>query len=335
MGGLILYDNGYPKEVLDYRCLTELLQKKQINASTVTEHDLQDRSKGEAVSKAVVMVQTMWFVLQCFARWVQHLPLSEPKVITLAFAVMNAAICIPLKRTEKGVEDVTASLTGAEAHERLSHPEPASPHVDHRHSCIPNDRPDILPHEKQPDTYTGEKHSWLRRRILKDREKYNSPFFFLFRLPYRIVGSVLRLLGKMGSADAFKFESKDLRLPMFYVSHVGSHGTVLASCVIGTVFGAIHLLAWTSKFPSHRDLILWRASATVLNVAPFLIPSAFAVDTLGMGPLAVFLTWLLLPLTPLYIVARFVLIVIALKAICDPFHDVLRETSWTSYLPHF
>lgn len=51
MGGLILYDNGYPKEVLDYRRLTELLQKKQINASTVTEHDLQDRSKGDAVSR--------------------------------------------------------------------------------------------------------------------------------------------------------------------------------------------------------------------------------------------------------------------------------------------
>ncbi|KAJ6573413.1 hypothetical protein DFH09DRAFT_1151777 [Mycena vulgaris] len=50
---------------------------------------IMDRSKGDALSKGVALMQSFWFIIQCFARLSQHLPLTEIEVVTLAFAVIN------------------------------------------------------------------------------------------------------------------------------------------------------------------------------------------------------------------------------------------------------
>jgi hypothetical protein len=41
--------------------------------------------------KLLVVVQTSWFVFQCLARWILHLPVTELEVMTLAFALLNIA----------------------------------------------------------------------------------------------------------------------------------------------------------------------------------------------------------------------------------------------------
>ncbi|KAJ6577724.1 hypothetical protein B0H19DRAFT_1062310 [Mycena capillaripes] len=46
-------------------------------------------SKGDALSKAVALLQSCWFIIQCVARGMQHLPLTELEVATLAFAGVN------------------------------------------------------------------------------------------------------------------------------------------------------------------------------------------------------------------------------------------------------
>ncbi|KDQ52623.1 hypothetical protein JAAARDRAFT_198241 [Jaapia argillacea MUCL 33604] len=35
------------------------------------------------------MVQTIWFILQCAARWYEHLPITELEIATLAFTMLN------------------------------------------------------------------------------------------------------------------------------------------------------------------------------------------------------------------------------------------------------
>lgn len=169
MGGFILYENEYPKEVLNYSRLAELLRNKYIDAPTVTERNLQDRSKGDTIFKVFVVLQTTWFVLQCIARAEQRLPLSELEVLTLAPAVVNVAIyavwwnkpqgvdtaiCVPLKRAEQDIDNLSTPMMGDEQHEfaNLSHLEPASlPRTEYPQSY------DNL----QRDGHTGEKHSWL------------------------------------------------------------------------------------------------------------------------------------------------------------------------------
>ncbi|KAJ7727085.1 hypothetical protein B0H16DRAFT_1697845 [Mycena metata] len=54
--------------------------------------DIEDKSKGDTLSKGVAIAQGLWFVTQCLARASQHLPLTELEVATLAFAVLSVVI---------------------------------------------------------------------------------------------------------------------------------------------------------------------------------------------------------------------------------------------------
>ncbi|KAJ6584473.1 hypothetical protein B0H19DRAFT_906135, partial [Mycena capillaripes] len=70
---------------------------------SVKERDIEDKSKGDAMSKGVVFLQGLWFTTQCrrLARVHQHLPLTELEVATIAFQFVNIFIwllwwCKPL-----------------------------------------------------------------------------------------------------------------------------------------------------------------------------------------------------------------------------------------------
>ncbi|KAJ7062277.1 hypothetical protein C8F01DRAFT_1137068 [Mycena amicta] len=54
-----------------------------------SESSIEDKSKGDVLSKGLSFFQGLWFVLQCITRTAQHLPLTELEVATLAFAVIN------------------------------------------------------------------------------------------------------------------------------------------------------------------------------------------------------------------------------------------------------
>lgn len=61
---------------------------------TPSEAEIKDRSKSDKIAKALVLVQTLWFVIQCMARGIRHLPLTELEVVTLAYAMINFFIYI-------------------------------------------------------------------------------------------------------------------------------------------------------------------------------------------------------------------------------------------------
>jgi hypothetical protein len=58
----------------------------------IAKAEIEDRSKGDAISKAFVILQTSWFVMQCFARYAQGLGITELELITIAFASLNIVI---------------------------------------------------------------------------------------------------------------------------------------------------------------------------------------------------------------------------------------------------
>ncbi|KAJ6573005.1 hypothetical protein DFH09DRAFT_1079160 [Mycena vulgaris] len=56
--------------------------------------DIMDKSKGDALSKGVALMQGLWFITQSIARVHQHLPVTELEVATLAFAIVNVFIWV-------------------------------------------------------------------------------------------------------------------------------------------------------------------------------------------------------------------------------------------------
>lgn len=65
-----------------------------IHILDISDEEILDRSKGDTFTKGVAVLQTTWFITQCIARKVQHLPLAELEVVTLAFAFLNIIIHI-------------------------------------------------------------------------------------------------------------------------------------------------------------------------------------------------------------------------------------------------
>lgn len=57
-----------------------------------TETELKDKGKSDRLTKFVVLVQTLWFAIQCIARGIQHLSLTKLEVVTLAYATLNLFI---------------------------------------------------------------------------------------------------------------------------------------------------------------------------------------------------------------------------------------------------
>ncbi|KAK0219428.1 hypothetical protein EDD85DRAFT_346767 [Armillaria nabsnona] len=56
---------------------------------SITKEDLMDKSKGDALSKSISLLQTTWFVVQYFSRITLSLPTTPLETATLAFALLN------------------------------------------------------------------------------------------------------------------------------------------------------------------------------------------------------------------------------------------------------
>lgn len=54
--------------------------------------EIQDKSKSDAFAKLLLVVQTLWFVLQCITRLGQGLPTAELEIATLAYTAVNLGI---------------------------------------------------------------------------------------------------------------------------------------------------------------------------------------------------------------------------------------------------
>jgi hypothetical protein len=91
MGGFELYDsNGErPLYPLDLKNIEKLVESGDIDFPNITEKEIEDRSKGDIISKGLAIIQTGWFIMQCIARGAAHLAITELEIMTVAFAVLN------------------------------------------------------------------------------------------------------------------------------------------------------------------------------------------------------------------------------------------------------
>ena len=59
-----------------------------------TEAEIKDKGKSDWLAKSLVLLQTSWFVMQCIARAIKHLPVTHLEIVTLAYAAMNFVIYV-------------------------------------------------------------------------------------------------------------------------------------------------------------------------------------------------------------------------------------------------
>jgi hypothetical protein len=88
MGGFAIFEGDDVHHVVVAEELDDLLKNGDIS---ITEKEIRDKGRGDALSKGLILIQTTWFILQCVARKVAHLPITELELVTLAFATLNFA----------------------------------------------------------------------------------------------------------------------------------------------------------------------------------------------------------------------------------------------------
>jgi hypothetical protein len=52
----------------------------------IPEHDLEDQNKGDALVKALAVLQGLWLIVQLIVRWSKHLPSSQLELVAAAYA---------------------------------------------------------------------------------------------------------------------------------------------------------------------------------------------------------------------------------------------------------
>jgi len=74
--------------ILTLEMLRKLVKDPDFEIRT-TEVDIINQSKGDALSKLILILQSTWFILQCIGRRVQGLNLTHLELTTLALASLN------------------------------------------------------------------------------------------------------------------------------------------------------------------------------------------------------------------------------------------------------
>ncbi|KIM20612.1 hypothetical protein M408DRAFT_307067 [Serendipita vermifera MAFF 305830] len=259
-----------------------------------TETELKDRGKSDVLTKIIVLVQTLWFVIQCIARGSQRLPLTELEVVTLAYATLNFFIYAFWWDKPRNVE---------------------CPVRVYKTSMVSNKES-----EGQLEEWGG---NWASRGVQKI------------------------LIYSIGGQDSYVKISEKHSIPMFWSGGTGANLTNagLGSSILGSAFGAIHCIAWSSEFPSRPELVLWRISCVSMIIVPFLVAIICALimayqqmenEELPWWMVAIFVPCVILLFLSawLYIASRIATLVIAFTNLRSLPLAAFTSVDWTTFIPH-
>ncbi|PBK69084.1 hypothetical protein ARMSODRAFT_174945 [Armillaria solidipes] len=65
----------------------------QLQLAEIPKKDIDDRNKGDGLSKGLAMLQATWFVIHCIARLVNNLPVTIIETVAIGYAVFTVINC--------------------------------------------------------------------------------------------------------------------------------------------------------------------------------------------------------------------------------------------------
>ncbi|TFK70478.1 hypothetical protein BDN72DRAFT_535855 [Pluteus cervinus] len=284
--------------------------KVRIADLRISKGQLDDRSKGDFLSKGLVVLQTSWFILECLARFQQHLLITELEVVTLAFAILNIITYVlwwdkPLNVNCQVQVQINVQYGGSSSGGFASVASLSQPRGSFASTASGN-----LPPRGSFASAASNLHQASTSFASTASNLHHASTSFTSTIPnsqpfgsysatsgtYAMMprGNLIYLAGNMGWVydrlvvpqflslvhplqDMFecaKIQQGARYVPMFY-GISATRGELLEirllSCFIGMIFGAIHFLAWNSHFHLHIELLIWRWSTIVIVIVPFLI----------------------------------------------------------------
>ncbi|KAH9480667.1 hypothetical protein JR316_0007267 [Psilocybe cubensis] len=302
MGGFVLYKGDEDLGTLTVSLFKELEASNEIDFPVVTEEDLADKSKGDSLSKGLVIVQTTWFMIQCIARAAQGLDITELELVTVAFASMNAVmyflwwhkpldvqcrIRVYLKPTSDYAHkneliraeefQVLDNLDAQHLADMMGKVEGDEQIQQSEVSTKPLLRPFAYCVRQSNTILTGIRKRASRFLYLLRQEfrKANVIVVILIRWPmiiliYLFIAPVAELFGTDSSEE--EKPGRDT-VPTFYspaMTYQRSQHLTYIFGFSGAVFGAIHCIPWSFQFPTSIEQTMWRVLSLFITLCPLL-----------------------------------------------------------------
>ena len=349
MGGFILSKNGRPIQTLEYQSekaqsIHQLITSRELDPPTITRADIDDRSKGDFISKSFIVLQTTWFIAQCIARWSVKIPVTELEVVTLGFAVLNGityalwwdkpqSVSVPVYLEWRSPTKVDSQDTEKVDILQASNSSPTNIGDDTKHE---------INEESQSENASGPVQATVEPANVKNTQSPDSFLEVVFVLLLFVAVGPLIPLAKMLQLEKEPVKKGKLRVPMFHSDSTGFDTITIftPSMAIAAIFGCVHLIpAWFLDFPTQKEMWLWRISACLITGLPAVLGLAMHGMSRGAddGCLQCISVISGIPAfiaLPFYIVARIMLIVLALislKHLPDSAHLTIE---WISLIPH-
>ena len=86
--------DGIWERFLRFDRFQDLLRGHKVDFPSTTVKEIDDRSKGDALSKGIALLQITWFIVQLIARRVQSLTITELELTTAALAGLNSVMYV-------------------------------------------------------------------------------------------------------------------------------------------------------------------------------------------------------------------------------------------------
>ena len=365
MGGFTLHEGGKPVRVLEAKDLEKLSDAGKIKWPTITKEEIADRSKGDYLSKAIVLFQTTWFVGQCIARWAYSLTVTELEVVTVAFASLTGVIyylwwdkpldvrcSIPIHLIDGRLGKIEGNNEKEETRTQIipSLKISAEEILERDEDMVVNPNPNPLPITSiQVDKSTLDPPSTQMQRFRAFRRGACQKYGTLFGLGYIFIGYPLKLfLGAFANMSSCEtLGDENLRVPIFYSPYNSGDPQdfiPLASAMcVATVFGVIHCIPWSFHFATLEEQWAWRISAILVSGLPISwVPlGRFLQRFMGnkkkptrMKLYQIFIVLIYIGMAFLYIIARIVLLILAFGALRALTPGAYVQLNWVSFLPH-
>ncbi|KAJ7162890.1 hypothetical protein C8R46DRAFT_1352738 [Mycena filopes] len=323
MGGFELADtDGKWLGVLDEPSLVALLRKNRVVLPPIPPSDIDEKNRSDALGKLLAVIQTTWFVGQVISRQIQKLPMTELELTTAAFALLNIITYIlwwkkPLDVKRPIVLTLFNAFGSLTPSKSMSVPPKGGTTSRIFIAISAADQMD-------------EGSTWLYIDLDGSGEWGSSGD------PLQTPGRCVRLASRISTFHRGPSESADHRWGQFW-----------AEILLGILFGAIHCIAWTYKFPTTGERELWRVISMYITLAPALLllvqglavayrsegivwwfggghKEANAIWTSRVGGLLVIL----------FIVARITTFACAFAVLRDVPPSTLQSVQWTRFIPH-
>jgi len=310
MGGFTEYEGNRPIRVL----LPDHLESYSLTGNgdfpRISKAEIEDRSKGDVISKGLGFLQTSWFVTQCIARRAQGLPVTELELVTVAFAVLSVVIYIlwwdkPLN-VQRGVRVYKKRITE----------EP----IDDGNleatvgfwSALGDALSDVPAAIVRGPSSLSDHRPWLARVLV----------WPLLKPLYTILGD---------------YDEYENRVNTFYPDRWVSQSEGFSYTLVALItlaFGGIHCIGWSFAFPTSTERILWRvASLCITGVPVVLFPLIVTVDAYGeASQFCVVIAMMILLVV--YVLCRLTLLILPFLGLKSLPPTAFHVVHWTSFIPH-